>query len=117
MCGHGYGKTPGTSCKFKESNKVEVVIEPETPEIMIHKEQRFAPRGSYTTDKLTGKLGQTVDYLITVENTGNVPLHFMSLTDAHCTHIQPSGKPNWVSAAKSPSPANTRWRKATNRRT
>ena len=31
-CGHGYGKTPGTSCKYKESNKVEVGVEPETPE-------------------------------------------------------------------------------------
>ena len=30
-CGHGYGKTPGTSCKFKESNKVEVGVEPEEP--------------------------------------------------------------------------------------
>ena len=46
MCGHGYGKTPGTSCKFKESNKVEVVVEPETPEIVIHKEQRLGTSGT-----------------------------------------------------------------------
>ena len=84
---------------------------------MIHKEQRIGTSGSYTTEKLTGKLGQTVDYLITVENTGNVALHFMSLTDAHCTDIQPSGKPNWLRVRKSPSPANTRSRKATNRHT
>ena len=91
-CGHGYGKTPGTSCKFKESNKVEVVVEPEQPEFTIHKEQRFHGEGSYTTAKLTGKVGQTVEYKITVENTGNVPLHFTSLTDAHCSNIQPSGE-------------------------
>ncbi len=100
MCGHGYGKTPGTSCKFKESNKVEVVIEPETPEIVIHKEQRIGTSGSYTTDKLTGKLGQVVDYQITVENTGNVPLHFMPLTDAHCTHIEPSGETELAAGGK-----------------
>ncbi|HTY97807.1 MAG TPA: hypothetical protein VMB91_12250 [Solirubrobacteraceae bacterium] len=92
MCGHGYGKTPGTSCKFKESNTVEVVIEPEQPEFTIHKEQRFHGEGSYTTAKLTGKIGQTVEYKVTLENTGNVALHFTSLADAHCSNIQPSGE-------------------------
>ena len=92
MCGQGYGKTPGTSCKFKESNKVEVGVEPETPEFVIHKEQRFHGETSYTTAKLTGKLGQTVEYKITVENTGNVALNFTALTDAKCSNIAPSGQ-------------------------
>jgi len=91
-CGHGYGKTPGTPCKFKESNKVEVGIEPEQPEFQIHKEQRLHGEASYTTSKLTGKVGQTVEYKIAVENTGNVTLHFTALTDAHCSNIQPSGE-------------------------
>ena len=91
-CGHGYGKTPGTSCKFHESNKVEVGVEPESPEFVIHKEQRFHGESGYTTAKLTGKVGQTVEYKITVENTGNVALHFTSLTDAHCSNVQPSGQ-------------------------
>ena len=56
-CGHGYGKTPGTPCKYKESNKVEVGVEPESPEFLIHKEQRFHGESSYTTSKLTGKIG------------------------------------------------------------
>jgi len=92
MCGHGYGKTPGTPCKYKESNKVEVVVEAEQPEFSIHKEQRLHGETSYTTSKLTGKVGQTVEYKITVENTGNVALHFTSLSDAHCSNIQPSGE-------------------------
>ena len=100
MCGHGYGKTPGTSCKFKESNTVEVVVEAETPEFTIHKEQRIGSSGSYTTEKLTAKFGQTVDYLISVENTGNVALHFTSLTDAHCSNIQPSGQTELAPGAK-----------------
>ena len=99
-CGHGYGKTPGTSCKLKESNKVEVGVEPETPEIVIHKEQRFHGEGSYTTAKLTGKVGQTVEYKITVENTGNVTLHFTALSDAHCSNIAPSGATELAAGAK-----------------
>ncbi len=90
-CGLGYGKQPGTSCKFKESNKVEVIVEPESPEFLIHKEQRLHGEAGYTTAKLTGKVGQTVEYKITVENTGNVALHFTALTDAHCSNIAPSG--------------------------
>ena len=100
MCGQGYGKTPGTSCKFKESNKVEVGVEPETPEFLIHKEQRFHGETGYTTAKLTGKIGQTVEYKITVENTGNVALKFTALTDAKCSNIAPSGQTELASGAK-----------------
>ena len=35
------GKPRARPCKFKESNKVEVGVEPESPEFLIHKEQRF----------------------------------------------------------------------------
>ncbi len=100
MCGQGYGKTPGTSCKFKESNKVEVGVEPEAPEFVIHKEQRFHGESGYTTAKLTGKVGQTVEYKITVENTGNEALHFTALTDAKCTNISPSGQTELAVGAK-----------------
>ena len=100
MCGQGYGKTPGTSCKFKESNKVEVGVEPETPEISIHKEQRLHGETSYTTSKLTGKIGQIVEYKVTVENAGNVALKFTALTDAHCSNISPSGQTELAPGAK-----------------
>ena len=99
-CGHGYGKTPGTSCKFQESNKVEVGVEPETPEFVIHKEQRFHGESNYTTSKLTGKIGETVEYKITVENTGNVALHFTALTDAKCSNIAPSSQTELAPGAK-----------------
>ena len=99
-CGHGYGKTPGTPCKFKESNKVEVGVEPEAPEFLIHKEQRFHGESGYTTAKLTGKIGQTVEYKITVENTGNVALKFTALTDAKCSNIAPSGQTELAIGAK-----------------
>ncbi len=91
-CGHGYGKQPGTSCKVKESNVVEVEVESESALFSIKKEQRIAGEGTgYTTEKLKAKIGQTVEYLITVENTGSSSITIGSLTDAKCTNVQPSG--------------------------
>ena len=42
--GHGYGKQPGTTCKIKESNTVEVEVNPKKAlrSFSIHKEQRIA---------------------------------------------------------------------------
>ena len=37
-CGHGYSQMPGTPCKVKESNKVEVGL---SPSFAIKKEQRI----------------------------------------------------------------------------
>ena len=99
-CGHGYGKQPGTTCKVKESNTVEVEVELETPTFTIHKEQRIKGESSYTTSKLKGKVGQTVEYLITVENTGSSTVTFGSLTDAKCTNIQPTGSSELTAGAK-----------------
>ena len=90
-CGHGYGKTPGTSCKVKESNTVEVEVELETPSFSIKKEQRIKGEGAYTAAKLKGQIGETVEYLITVEDTGTSAITFGSLSDAKCTNIQPTG--------------------------
>ena len=87
-CGHGYSQMPGTPCKVKESNKVEVGL---SPNFAIKKEQRIKGESSYTAAKLKAKVGQTVEYLITVENTGSSAVTFGSLSDAKCTNIKPTG--------------------------
>ena len=78
-----YGSCPGQSTEFS-----------------IHKEQRFHGESSYTTSKLTGRVGQTVEYKITVENTGTVALHFTPLSDAHCSTLSPSGQTELAVGAK-----------------
>ncbi len=99
-CGHGYGNKPGTTCKIKESNTVEVEVEVETPLFTIHKEQRIQGELSYTAAKLKGQIGQTIEYLITVENTGGTAVTFGPLTDAKCTNIKPSGSSELAAGAK-----------------
>ena len=91
-CGRGYGKQPGTPCKVKESNTVEVEVEAESALFSIKKEQRIKGEGTgYTKEKLKAKVGQTVEYLITVENTGSSSITIGALTDVKCTNIQPTG--------------------------
>ena len=70
----------------KESNKV--IVEVPAEGFTIKKEQKLAGKGEYTTAKLTAQVGETVDYLITVENTGEAPQTFAPLSDANCTNIQ-----------------------------
>ena len=43
---------------------------------LIEKKQQLEGAGGFVTTKLTGKVGQTVEYEIVVSNTGNVPLTF-----------------------------------------
>jgi hypothetical protein len=51
----------------------------------IQKLQKILPSKTYTTATLTsGKVGQKVEYEIILKNTGNLPLTFGALTDAHC---------------------------------
>ena len=56
----------------KTSNEVKVKVLAE-PAFTIEKEQKLEGEGGFTKSKLTGKVGQTVDYKIVVKNTGNVP--------------------------------------------
>ncbi len=52
--------------------------------ITVVKQQQIAGSGSgYTTAPLSGKAGQTVDYLIAVTNTGSVPVS-LNFSDPHC---------------------------------
>jgi hypothetical protein len=66
------------------SNEVEVVVAPE-PSFALEKRQRIAGGSSgYTTAPLTPTVGQTIEYEITVTNTGNVALAVSELADPHC---------------------------------
>jgi hypothetical protein len=66
------------------SNKVEVRVPPK-PAFTIEKLQEIAASGSgFVTAPLLGHVGQTVDYKIIVQNTGNTGLVFSGFTDLHC---------------------------------
>ena len=74
------------------SNKVEVDV-PAEPSFTIEKLQEIeGSNAGFTKSKLTGAIGQTVDYEIIVKNTGNVALKFGKLVDSNCTSIAPSGE-------------------------
>jgi uncharacterized repeat protein (TIGR01451 family) len=67
---------------------------PAEPAFTIQKQQKIeGSNEGFTTGTLSGQVGQTVDYQVTVTNTGNVPLTFSSFTDANCSGIAggPSG--------------------------
>ena len=74
----------------KTSNPVVVKV-PANPAYTIEKQQRLAGEPFFTVSELTGELGETVEYQIIVNNTGNVPLKFAPLKDAGCEGITPSG--------------------------
>jgi hypothetical protein len=58
---------------------------PPAPELSIEKRQQIAGSGeAFTTAPLKGLVGQTVNYQITVQNTGNVPLVLSNFIDEHC---------------------------------
>jgi FG-GAP repeat len=61
------------------------------PKFTIEKQQELAGEATYTNSELTAVIGQTVDYRITVANTGDVALEFSELNDPNCTGISPSG--------------------------
>jgi uncharacterized repeat protein (TIGR01451 family) len=80
----------------KESNEVVVkVIPPAKPGFAIEKLQRIGGTGPFTTEELTGEVGDVVEYEIIVTNTGDVPLEFSNFSDPHCEGISggPGGKP------------------------
>jgi hypothetical protein len=56
----------------------------EKPSYTIEKQQMIPGRGPFTTEKILGVIGETVDYEILVKNTGNVPLTFSNFSDVHC---------------------------------
>lgn len=75
------------------SNTVVVNVVPE-PAFTIEKRQEIAGSGAgYTKEVLKGKVGWTVNYQVTVTNTGNTPLTFGGFSDAKCDEGTISGGP------------------------
>ena len=69
----------------QESNKVVVNVPPE-PKLKIEKKQAL-PGEAFTTNELTGTVGQVVSYEIIVTNVGDVPLTLSNFTDTQCVNI------------------------------
>ena len=81
------GQTVGGRALTETSNQVVVEVVAK-PAFTIVKEQEIAGSGTGPTKvPLVGKVGQTVDYTITVQNTGEAPLTFGALVDEHCEGI------------------------------
>ena len=66
----------------------------EAPSFEVKKEQRIKGEAGYTTAKLKAELGVTIEYKVTVKNTGGATLHFGVLKDPRCTNVSPSGETN-----------------------
>lgn len=65
------------------------------PSFTIEKLQRIAGSGTgYTTETLTGTVGETVEYEIVVKNTGTVSETFTSFTDPECDAGTIAGGPS-----------------------
>ncbi len=73
--------------------EVEVHAAP-APSFTIRKLQEIAGTSTgFTTETLTGSVGQTVDYEVIVQNTGNVPLALSAFSDPRCDAGTISGGP------------------------
>jgi hypothetical protein len=71
------------------SNPVVVGVSPAPPIALpaftIEKLQQIEGSGTgYTTSQVSGQVGQTIDYEILVDNTGDVPLNFEDFSDPRC---------------------------------
>ena len=73
---------------------------PAEPSYTIEKQQRIEGEATYSSAEHTGKIGQTVEYKIIVNNTGNVPLKFGALKDTGCEGITPSGTTELAAGAE-----------------
>ncbi len=92
------GTSAGGNPLEMTSNSVEVKAESPgptpSPGFSIEKLQELEGSGaSFTSAPLTGTLGQTVDYEIIVDNTGNVPLKLSGFSDPHCDSGTTTGGP------------------------
>ena len=72
----------------KTSNKVEVEIKP--PEFEVIKEQRIKGETLFTKAKLKAEVGETVEYKITVKNTGLTFVKFEAIKDANLHDFSPA---------------------------
>jgi hypothetical protein len=87
------GNTVGGAPVVHVSNQVVVTVAPE-PAFTLEKLQKLASSpGAFTTQPVTGAIGDTVDYEIVVKNTGNVPLTLSGFSDARCDPFTLAGGP------------------------
>src|SRR5271166_4068043 len=73
-CGYGWYGSQCEHCGYGDGNcECDYFngFDCESVNFSIVKEQRIRGESSYTASKLTGAVGQTVEYKITVTNTGN----------------------------------------------
>jgi len=87
------GNTVGGAPVVHVSNQVVVTVAPE-PAFTLEKLQKLASSaGAFTTQPVTGAVGDTVDYEIVVKNTGNVPLALSGFSDPRCDPLTLAGGP------------------------
>ena len=82
--------TPGGSTPASSSESANVAPAQFTFEgasFAIEKLQKISTEGSFTKSELIGKVGETVDYEITVTNTGSLPLKFNKFSDPKCSGV------------------------------
>ncbi len=73
---------PGEGSPVSAQDSVQASVPTPGPAITLVKQERIGD-AAFTHGPITGDVGQTVDYQMTVSNTGNVPL-VLSFTDAQC---------------------------------
>jgi hypothetical protein len=66
-----------------DPNEVSTVTNNAAPAITLHKLERIGSSGSFTHGPVTGNVGETVNYVMTVTNTGNTTLR-LAFTDPQC---------------------------------
>ncbi len=74
----------------RESNKLEVEV-PAQPGFVVEAEQKLEGEVGYTRGRLVGRVGETVDYKVTVRNTGNTELSLGALSESGCESVVPGG--------------------------
>lgn len=70
----------------------EKYAEPEEKFTIVTEQEVSGSGAGYTKEKLESEVGKTIDYEITVTNTGTTALKLDALEDANCTGISPAGE-------------------------
>ena len=79
----GDANNVSASTKCNDPNEQSTVTNQPLPAITLTKLERDGSSGSFTHGPITGNVGDTVNYQITIVNTGNQPL-VLAFTDTEC---------------------------------